>query len=467
MPSLAKPLFTYWDGPEYPVLRVLRVILELYADDGGAASATGAASAAGEGGARYQHINLNSANLAHYLGDELHPNFRNILKYQARSDYARIEAVYKYGGGYLDSDIVLLREPREILAPPGGTGFMPDRFYNAAFLAPPQAPFLGKLREAARRTLSAAYGSPYMGEEDRALGPQLWRQTEKDFPQLFKGYHRVDYDAINPVDWRDAKHEFILKPYHHGKEILSRMSSASDTPSAHPHSPFFNIYGGGYVPLREYSEDEVLASDHPLAFLLNTALDNAERAGYDLPVSSRAWAKPGLAAERLAAMEGAPRRNPQYELALAAEQGDYKEAKRLLRKTPAQDCHKARYAHGVLRAVFRGDLKMLRLLVERRGLDLNRIIDYSASDLQNAWSGGNLLHTAVMCRQAEILDYLLRRTNLRVNQRNDYQLTPLQLAALQSKRDAVKRLLRHPAVDLDAKYQGKTARDMAAAVMAL
>ena len=454
-------LFTYWEGPRYGFLDITRALVDIYS----------------KGGTEYQPVRLGPGNLAEWIGP-LHPFFHRMGRYAVRSDYVRIEAVHRHGGAYMDCDSILLRAPRELIQPPGGKGSFYEGLADGGFAAPAGAPVMDALhtrlldimdrwpkgelyndRERAEIKRKRAAGVRANGWDlSRSLiGRQMLLAAQREDPQLFAGCHFIPKEQTLSVRYDAATREYLLKPYANYRHILP---DDRDDPS------FLHLYGGGYVPLRGYSAEEILQSDHPVAYFLNTALLRAElwakESGYAMP-DAPSWARAGLAAKRLRRMEKAPASHPQYDLFLAVEAGDAAAVRQLIPQVPATDHCKVRYAEAVFTAFLHGRLDLAEALLQAPGLDINRLIDWRGASLWKMRAGGNLLHFAVDVDQLEALDFLLGRTGIDVNQRNDYHLTPLMFAAKHGRTEALARLLQAPGLDLHAKTPaGETALSLAA-----
>ena len=381
-------------------------------------------------------MHLNPVNLADWVGP-LHPHFARIARYPYRANFVRTAAVHRHGGIYLDLDTILLRMPRELIEPPGGEGCFPSIAMNCVFSAKSGAPVMETMHAELMRIMDRRYREPVGGlRADGRIGPALFSWAQREHPQLFANCHRIPNEIFLPT-WHDtAIREFILKPYPNHRSI-SAMG---------PEIPFLHLYGGGYVPLRLYSAEAVLSSDHPLAFILNTALLRAEEAGCAM-AGSPAWAKPGLAAERLQRRRKAPASHPQYDLLEAVEADDTAAVRRLIPKVPQTDYHRARYAEAVFTALLEDRMDALDALLQAPGLDINRIVDWRGCSVHKMCSGGNLLHLAIHKEKPEALAYLLRRTDINPNQRNDFHLTPLMLAAKHNRSEMMARLRRQPNID--------------------
>ena len=453
-------LFTYWEGPRYGFLDIPRVLIDIYS----------------KGGTAYRPVRLNDGNLAEWIGP-LHPFFHRMGRYAVRSDYVRISVVRQHGGAYLDCDSILLQAPRELIQPPG-KGCFYEELADGGFAAPAGSPVMDALhtrlldimdkwpkgelyddreRDEIRRKRAAGVRANGWDLSRSLIGRQMLLAAQREDPQLFAGCHFIPKGQTLSVRYAAATREYLLKPYANYRDILP---DDRDDPS------FLHLYGGGYVPLRGYSAKAILDSDHPVAYFLNTALLRAElwakESGYCLP-KEPSWARAGLAAERLRRMEKAPASHPQYDLFLTVEAGDAATVQRLVPQVPAADYYKARYAEAVFVSVLQNRLDLTEALLQAPGLDINRIIDWRGASLWKMRAGGNLLHFAVDADKPEVVDFLLGRTAIDVNQRNDYHLTPLMFAAKHGRGAVIKRLLQAPGIDLHAKTPGgETALTLAA-----
>jgi hypothetical protein len=86
-------IFTYWESfCPFVIKRSLRSISEVFGDD---------------------HIHLTSASLGDYV--ELPPRIKAARAVAWRSDYLRAALLHKFGGIWLDADIILLRDFRNMI----------------------------------------------------------------------------------------------------------------------------------------------------------------------------------------------------------------------------------------------------------------------------------------------------------------------------------------------------------------
>jgi hypothetical protein len=180
-----------------------------------------------------------------------------------RADYIRARIVYEYGGIWLDSDIILLKEIEVERALEkhdfAGCGIEYGKPSIWFFAANKGAPVLGRWIELMDEVLDRKRRSPLSFFRPYRLG---WVELGYDILWgLFEGYdyHHFDFKRFAPVRWDDWETFFSTG-------VDAAAITDDDTIAVMLYNKFM------FDPLKSASREEILASDTLLGKLFRQSL---------------------------------------------------------------------------------------------------------------------------------------------------------------------------------------------------
>lgn len=236
-------VFLYWHGKEFRLIKMLRDLVYQHSNRG----------------KNYQVHLLTQNNLIDYI-DYIPDNFYN-LSLNHQSDFIRAAVICKHGGIYLDSDVIVMNNLKDL--------FDDIENHNAFFI-----------RENGKDVMPSVFGSkpntPHMKrwlsdcinliESGKNLG---WTAFVSD---LYKGYEKNNqlndckiYNGLNtmyPVNWDNCLNEFVEKPKSHYKEIETDFQ------------PVIILVNSVYRWMERFRIEEIPTLDNPLAYFLNKSKEN-------------------------------------------------------------------------------------------------------------------------------------------------------------------------------------------------
>jgi hypothetical protein len=204
---------------------------------------------------------------------DLDPTLWNALPNPVmRSDFARTRLVHRYGGLWLDADVIAMRPLDPLIAPLStvdvvGWGFeLGGRFYNNLFAARPGAELMGRWVEEQDRTLrdSQDWGRLAWG----ALGQDIMWPLGRRY-----GYHSLPIARIAPIPW------------YSWRRLISRTESPRRTLLDEPWT--IMLWNSAMAPrIAHLSLSDLAESPILLARLLRIALHRSS-----VEAESRGWAR--------------------------------------------------------------------------------------------------------------------------------------------------------------------------------
>ena len=206
---------------------------------------------------------LNERSVRDHLPDLREDIFRT-REIAHRADYIRARIVFEYGGIWLDSDIVLMRDIQVEQALQeydfAGCGIEYGKPSIWFFAAQKGAPVLHKWIEGMDRVLDRKKLNPLS-----VFFPYKLRWTELGYDILWKifegyDYYHFSFERFAPISWEQW--ETFLRTDIELEEVISR-----DTIAAMLYNKF--LFG----PLRNATRSEILASDTLLGKLFRRSLE--------------------------------------------------------------------------------------------------------------------------------------------------------------------------------------------------
>jgi hypothetical protein len=241
-------IYLYWIGNDYSLIRILRNLIYKY-------------SRYGQG----FHVHLiNHNNLSHYISlDDLPQCFYELLPAH-QADVVRVYVVEKYGGIWLDSDILVLESLDsifELIENKDGLFIKEDAnmLYNGMFASRPHTPLMIEWKNRMINILHNKKTKIHWTE----IGNSLLDQIYIDHPEYFENYIIENgRDSVYPIIWNECVNEFIQKPYHNYVNITRFFQ------------PFIILVNSVYKHFGNMSEEQILSQNMPLNYFLNIAINN-------------------------------------------------------------------------------------------------------------------------------------------------------------------------------------------------
>lgn len=236
-----KNIFIYWEGPEYPLIVLLRKIIYKFS----------------KGGSNFKVFFLNDSNINKYI--EV-PKEYHRLAVNHKSDLIRANIVYKYGGIWLDSDTLVMSDLKSLFdIVDKKDGFL-IRENNSivctgVFGSKSKTKFLNEWV----KRINTKVKKRNLGWSD--IGPEMVDAIHKstDTTENFTIFNGLD--TVYPVNWDMCVRYFleIEKSQHH---LLER-----------DYQPLIILVNSVYKKLKNKTEEEILTMDNPLAYFLKKSLD--------------------------------------------------------------------------------------------------------------------------------------------------------------------------------------------------
>lgn len=246
----ARNLFTYWDGPDYSLIRILRKLMRAHSDHG----------------RNFDLHVVNRASLETYIG-ELPAGFDEV-RYHYQADYIRVELVRRYGGIWVDADTLLLTDLKSLFATlERSKGFFiienDISVCNGVFGSIPQTDLMRIWSDHARKVFEAKGGGMEWGEIGFLFLTPRSKEGGLDGYEIMRGL-----DTVFPMPWQQAVDEYLLKPYDAYPGL------------ARPFQPLLILIGTVYRHVEALSEAEIWNMDAPLRRFLEVSVRNAIRSHF-------------------------------------------------------------------------------------------------------------------------------------------------------------------------------------------
>lgn len=251
MNLMNRNVFIYWTGEKYSLINILHTLMKLHA-------------ISGQG---YVLHNIDDNNIKEYI-PELPDYFKTLLPAH-QADFVRLYTVCEYGGIWLDSDTVVISslDPLFDLIEKHH-GFVTTEYSNCCngvFGSKKHAPFMVEWKRRALNILNSKQNKINWTE----IGNDIITDILKN-PIFKQDIHVLKgNESIYPVLFNHAVEQFINKPYEHYKEIIR------------PFQPILILVNAVYRRLKDKSESEILKSQIPLNYFLQTAFNNVQFKDYD------------------------------------------------------------------------------------------------------------------------------------------------------------------------------------------
>lgn len=240
-------IFTYWNGNEFSLIKILRDIMMVH-------------SKSGEG---YEFIFIHPGNLNEYV-DVIPRCFYDLL-YAHQADYVRVYAVNKYGGIWLDADTIVMESLDHLfsyICNEGTDGFFikenTNTICNGVFGSKPNTELMAKWFADMTKILDEKKQKIGWTEIGNSLLGKMKSNT-KYFSkyQLFNGN-----ENMYPVHYTVCYEEWIKKPYTNYQKIIR------------PFQPLILLSNRVYrtEPMKSLSPSDIMESMMPINYFINKSL---------------------------------------------------------------------------------------------------------------------------------------------------------------------------------------------------
>ena len=213
-------------------------------------------------GNKYKLHFINEKNINDYL-DQKPSFFQNLLPAH-QADYLRINVLNKFGGIWLDSDVLIMNNLDyyfELLEKYDGF-FQKRKLISISFFGSRKNNLvLKEWNKRATNLLTQKNGKINWTD----IGTTMIEKIYKDQPEFFKNIKILNaYEHSYPVHWSQCVEEFCLKPYDNYKSLITKERN-----------DLIILVNSVYKFLENKTEEEILNSKMPLNYFLNQSLKNS------------------------------------------------------------------------------------------------------------------------------------------------------------------------------------------------
>lgn len=239
-------VYLYWVGKEYSLLSILRKLMYIH-------------SKRGKG---YNIHLITDKNIQNYVQD-IPPYFTKLCPAH-QADFVRVSVLCAFGGIWLDSDTLVMDSLDTLFDCIEHTqGFFIREnnsiLWNGIFGSKANTPLMIEWKTNVRKTLDAKQTTIRWSE----IGCRMLQSMYDSNPTLYTNYKIFNgLDNLYPVYWKTCVENFLRKPYDNYRNILRE------------YQPLVVLVHSVYRELQHATEQEILQSDMPLNYFLNTSLQN-------------------------------------------------------------------------------------------------------------------------------------------------------------------------------------------------
>jgi hypothetical protein len=236
-------VFLYWVGKEYKLIKLLRKLIYLHSTSGSGYTV---------------HL-ITRENINSYISDL--PACFNALLPAHQADYVRVNVICKYGGIWLDSDIIVLESLDSLfihLHEKDGFFLTEDSsIYNGIFGSKPNTYIMRHWKKCIDEILIRK-GHRISWTE---IGNLILTNLRKSTPELYSNYTIfVDTDTLMPVHWSTCVKNMVESPC----ELYKQFER--------PFQPVLVLFNAVY---KTVENDECYRSKkNPLNYFINKSFDN-------------------------------------------------------------------------------------------------------------------------------------------------------------------------------------------------
>ena len=253
-PPPPRNLFLFWTGPTPHLIQILRDLVYLH-------------STSGKG---YTVHLITPENIGDYLHESSLPSYFHNLCPAHQADLIRVNVVCKYGGMWLDSDILIIHSLDslfDLLETKNGFFVRQDsvahstgRFTNAIFGSRPDTDIMRTWSKDVMATLDKKQGKINWTDIGNVLLERYYREERYDGYEILYGL-----DNLSPIHWRDLVNELILKPYENYHTVIRE------------YQPLIVLANSVYkhIETRFSSPSSIMEAHIPLNYFINKSIENS------------------------------------------------------------------------------------------------------------------------------------------------------------------------------------------------
>ena len=240
-------LFLYWEGYEYKLIHKLRELIYLHSNNGDG----------------YTVHFITPSNLKNYVS-ELPECFDSLLPAH-RADYIRVYVICKYGGIWLDSDVLVLYKLDDLFnIMKQNDGFLIKEnnadLSNGVFGSKANTNFMIEWLNQINNILQKKKSDIAWTE----IGNNIQTRIQAENPKFLSNYTIYNgLDNLYPVNWNNCVEEFLVKPYNNYKNILREFQ---------PIVILCNLVYKEYENEKYNNNNEI-----PLMYFINKSIENSKQ----------------------------------------------------------------------------------------------------------------------------------------------------------------------------------------------
>ena len=249
-----RTVYIFWEGKEYKLIQVLRKLMYLHSNNN----------------QNYTIKLLNRSNIENYIDIPKDIEFDK-LQVQHQADYIRIAVIYKYGGIWLDSDIIVLNNLNDLfkyLEENDGFFITEQKIlynydkwiYNGIFGSKANTPLLKECLHKMTNILTTKKQNIAWVEIGNLLLSEIYKNTS-----LFDNYKIINGpDSMYPSDWQNNKKELLENDYSTFVNIERDFQ------------PCLILTGDVYKNMEDYTYDQIIKDKkNPLNYFVQKSIENS------------------------------------------------------------------------------------------------------------------------------------------------------------------------------------------------
>lgn len=237
-------VFLYWTGYEYKLIKILRNLIYLHSQNG----------------SKYKVVLLTPENIREYISDL--PDIFNSLIPAHQADIARVFAIEKYGGVWLDSDTLVMNDMSElfrIVNEKDGFFILEDNSFlcNGVFGSKAKTPMMIQWKKRIIDIINIKKGN--YGWCD--FGSSILKGIHNNDINIMNNYHIFSgVNDLYPIGWRESESFFIKSPFDDYKKALRKFQ------------PLIILVNSVYKSVDERDVEDIININSPLRYFLHKSM---------------------------------------------------------------------------------------------------------------------------------------------------------------------------------------------------
>lgn len=242
----SRNVFIYWVGIEYSLIQLLRKLIIKHSSSG----------------IGYNLHFITKININEYI-DNL-PLFFYELQPAHQADFIRVMVICKYGGIWLDSDILVIESLDslfDIIENQNGFFITENNIdiCNGVFGSKKNTQLMVLWKNNMLKILNEKKNNIKWTE----IGSSIIKQIIKNNQHILDDYKVFNgLNTMYPVNWNKCVKEFILKPYSNYKNIEFKFQ------------PLIILVNSVYKKLNKYNEEQIINMNIPLTYFIKKSFNN-------------------------------------------------------------------------------------------------------------------------------------------------------------------------------------------------